>query len=91
MVLLNQKAAKNIQKVGGADFLVKIVFRQNASWQGEVHWLNNNKKKHFRSFLELTMLLNQCMEESAYPQSEHSLQSWEGSGEPGNGNKVVLS
>ena len=77
MVLLNRKAAQSIEKIGGADFLVRIVFRQNASWQGEVHWLNTDKKKRFRSFLELTMLLNQCMGESGYPGCDYSLQSWE--------------
>ncbi len=67
---------------------MRIVFRQNASWQGEVHWLNTDKKRRFRSFLELTMLLNQCMEETACPQGEYTFQTWEDFGEADREKKV---
>lgn len=78
---MKSKAMQEIEKVGGADFLVQILFRQNASWQGEVQWLNTGQKRCFRSFFELALLLHQSMEQSVYPRSGVSFQSWNCSGE----------
>ncbi len=72
---------EGIERIGGADFLVRIVFRQNASWQGEVQWLNTGQKRCFRSFIELALLLHQSMEKSVYPRSKVSFQSWDLPGE----------
>ena len=77
---MKREAAQSIEKIGGADFLVRIIFRQNASWQGEVHWLNTGQKRCFRSFIELALLLHQSMEQSAYPRGGHSFPSWESLG-----------
>jgi len=46
-----------------ATFKVKIMFRQHASWQGSVAWLENNSTEPFRSALELIMLMNSAMTE----------------------------
>ena len=43
-------------------FLVSIVDNQNATWQGNVTWLNNEKTKNFRSFLELIKLIDESVE-----------------------------
>lgn len=43
----------------GETFLLNIRFRQNVSWQGDIRWLNCNKKFVFRSALELLMLLEE--------------------------------
>ncbi len=78
---MNPEAVQSIEKIGGADFLIKITYRQNVSLQGEVHWLNTDQKKPFRSFLELVMLMNQCLEESAYPRTDYSPRAWNNPGE----------
>ena len=41
-----------------ATFAVRIIFRQNASWQGSVTWLEGNREESFRSALELVFLMN---------------------------------
>jgi len=46
-----------------ATFKVKIMFRQHASWQGSVSWIENNNTEPFRSALELLMLMNSAMTE----------------------------
>ena len=43
-------------------FLVSIVDNQNATLQGNVTWLNQEKTKNFRSFLELIKLIDESVE-----------------------------
>ena len=45
-----------------ATFAVKVLFRQNASWQGSVTWLEGKQEKSFRSALELVFLLSSALE-----------------------------
>jgi hypothetical protein len=42
-------------------FAVHILFRRNASWQGRVTWLEQNRVEHFRSALELLMLIRSAL------------------------------
>lgn len=44
-----------------ATFLVKIIFRQNASWQGSVIWQEQRREESFRSALELLFLMNSAL------------------------------
>lgn len=53
------------------------MFRKNVNWQGEIHWLNHDKKKHFRSSLELLMLIQEAMEKAEVPQAEYEIRTWE--------------
>ena len=41
-----------------ATFIVRIQYRQNASWQGQVTWAEENKTASFRSALELLKLID---------------------------------
>ena len=45
-----------------ATFELKVFFRQNASWQGTICWLEKNQEESFRSALELLILLNSALE-----------------------------
>ena len=56
-VLSNYKGKK-------ATFEIKILFRQNASWQGTVLWIEEEKEESFRSVLELMLLMNSALIES---------------------------
>jgi len=49
------------QKGKLATFKVKIMFRQHASWQGSVSWMEGNNIAPFRSALELIMLMNSAI------------------------------
>ena len=44
-----------------ATFSVRILFRQNASWQGSVTWLEGKQEQSFRSTLELILLMNSAL------------------------------
>lgn len=48
-----------------ATFALKVLFRQNASWQGHVTWLEGKKEQGFRSVLELVLLINSALTEKA--------------------------
>lgn len=55
-------AARQNQKRGAvATFSVRILFRQNASWQGSVTWIEGNQEEYFRSVLELMVLLDNAL------------------------------
>lgn len=44
-------------------FLLRILFRQNASWQGSVTWLEGRQEESFRSALELVLLMDSALKE----------------------------
>ncbi|MCR5830089.1 MAG: hypothetical protein K6F93_07080 [Lachnospiraceae bacterium] len=44
-----------------ATFLVNVLYRQNATWQGTVTWVEGEKKMSFRSALELFVLMESAM------------------------------
>lgn len=46
-----------------ATFSVRILFRQNASWQGSVSWLEGKQEESFRSVLELILLMDGALRE----------------------------
>ena len=46
------------QQTERGTFLVKILYRQNNSWQGEVVWAETNERRYFRSALELIRLID---------------------------------
>jgi hypothetical protein len=41
-----------------ATFSVKVLFRQNTSWQGSVSWFEGKREETFRSVLELLLLMD---------------------------------
>lgn len=44
-----------------ATFAVRIMFRQNASWQGSITWLEGEMEQSFRSVLELVLLMDSAL------------------------------
>lgn len=52
------------QKGRMATFVVHVMHRQNATWQGTVVWAEKNQKASFRSALELIKLMDGAVEES---------------------------
>ena len=47
-----------------ATFIVQVMYRQNATWQGQVIWSEKNETRQFRSALELIKLIDSAAEES---------------------------
>ena len=47
---------------GKANFVVHVQFRQNATWQGTVQWVDANKTQRFRSALELLKLMDEALD-----------------------------
>ena len=50
-----------------ATFAVKVLFRQNASWQGSVLWLERGQELRFRSVLELLLLMDGALAAGTRP------------------------
>lgn len=49
------------QKGEMGTFLCRVLFRQHASWQGSVTWIEKNSEQTFRSVLELILLINSAL------------------------------
>lgn len=45
-----------------ATFAIKVLFRQNATWQGSISWLEGNNELSFRSALELVLLMDSALQ-----------------------------
>lgn len=47
-----------------ATFVVRVFFRQNASWQGSVTWEETGREQSFRSVLELLLMMDGALKEA---------------------------
>lgn len=45
-------------------FIVKVEYRQNATWQGDVIWAEKKESKKFRSALELLKIIDSAVDET---------------------------
>lgn len=45
-----------------ATFAIRILFRQHASWQGSITWLEGRQEQSFRSVLELLLLMDSAIQ-----------------------------
>ena len=58
-------AAATAQKGRLATFSLRIMFRQNSSWQGSLAWMEGKLEESFRSALELLMLIDSALDRAA--------------------------
>jgi hypothetical protein len=49
-------------------FVVQVKFRQNATWQGSIHWVEKNQTRNFRSTLEMIKLIDDSMQDGQSPE-----------------------
>lgn len=42
-------------------FYIHVLFRQNASWQGHIEWINRERSNDFRSTLELLHMIHEVL------------------------------
>lgn len=52
----------DIQEGDRATFVVHVQFRQNATWQGTIQWMDANKTQSFRSTLEMIKLIDEALD-----------------------------
>lgn len=62
--IAKEAKSKKLRKGKLATFSVRILFRQNASWQGCATWLEGNIEESFRSALELIFLISSALDNS---------------------------
>lgn len=46
-------------------FVMQVLFRQNATWQGTIQWIEGRQTKQYRSMNELLMLMDEAEEITA--------------------------
>jgi len=44
-------------------FEISVMFTQNSTWQGQIHWVEKNQKKKFRSALEMLKLMDEALKD----------------------------
>jgi len=42
-------------------FEITVKFTQNATWQGQIFWVERNRKQHFRSAFEMIRLMDEAL------------------------------
>lgn len=45
-------------------FTVHIQYRENATWQGEILWVEEKQSSHFRSALEMLKLMDSALDQA---------------------------
>ena len=55
----------SMQKGCCATFQLQILFRQHTSWQGILHWQEQQLEQSFRSVLELVLLMDSALRTAA--------------------------
>ena len=59
--VISSVTAETVREGKMATFALRILFRQNASWQGSVFWYDGEQEESFRSVLELLMLMDSAL------------------------------
>ncbi|HIQ58404.1 MAG TPA: hypothetical protein IAB22_03050 [Candidatus Merdivicinus intestinavium] len=57
-----EKNPKEPERGEKATFLVHVQFRQHATWQGNITWVEKGVTQQFRSALEMLRLMNEAVE-----------------------------
>ncbi len=70
-------ADKPSAQPSGTTFLIRVQFRQNATWQGRIEWLEGKKTRPFRSLLEMSQLMQEAWEETMGIEPGKEFASWD--------------
>jgi len=46
-------------------FEITVKFMQNSTWQGQIHWVEKDRRQNFRSALELLKLMDEALEDGS--------------------------
>lgn len=63
--MIEKESFEDVIKHRGMDatFVIRVQYRQHASWQGAVTWIDGRKKEYFRSVLDLARLIDGALNE----------------------------
>lgn len=77
-----RKAVNDLDTQQGelATFVVHVMYRQNATWQGNVLWAEADKSSSFRSALELIKLMDSALDAAGTPKECPPILSQENAG-----------
>ena len=66
-LVLEMESAKNNDVIseGTPTFIIQVLYRQNATWQGTIQWLEGRQTKLYRSVNELLKLMAEAAELTA--------------------------
>jgi len=53
---------RSAEGVSSSTFDISVRFRQNATWQGEIIWIEKDMRQNFRSVLEMLKLIDEALE-----------------------------
>ena len=51
----------NMEKSERQTFIVEVIARQKYTWQGQIHWIQGDKKVSFRSVMEMLRLMDSAI------------------------------
>lgn len=63
-------AKKSSEKRKRQTFIVDIIAHQKCTWQGQLHWIQEDKKVSFRSVMEMLRLMDLAITGEDEPQEE---------------------
>lgn len=72
-----QEEAQHGTVLGGSTFLIRVQYRQNASWQGTIQWLDQKRTVPFRSMLEMMMLIQDALDQAGVAGDTPEFATWE--------------
>jgi hypothetical protein len=55
-------------------FVIRVMFRQNATWQGSIQWIEGKKTQNFRSDLEMLKLIDDALRSE---EDDDDIAKWE--------------
>ncbi len=73
-----ERKSKQVNSSSGVSFSVRFLFRQNATCQGELYWVEAGKTVRFRSIMEMVTLMHEAMDKTGKPTVEYDLRNWGG-------------
>ncbi len=57
--------------------MVRVLFRQDANYQGEISWVEGVKTRYFRSLLEMLLLMQNALNEGNSEDLIDEFRSWD--------------
>lgn len=60
-----EESMKELLQNKKTTFVVNVQYRQNATWQGTITWVEQGRVQHFRSALEMLKLMEQANNQGA--------------------------
>jgi hypothetical protein len=61
--------AGTANEINGSTFILKVLYRQNATWQGTIRWMEGRQTRPYRSVNELLKLMDEAAD-SPLPETE---------------------